>query len=105
MTEELETLVSEALSEGEKFMPEIFFWVEAKTGSRRLLGELVLRGALDRLLAAGIIEVARTACYQAHDRFLLEVYRLTPDGWKELWVRQEARLAAPAGHGTGVRSA
>lgn len=91
LADELEDLVIEALSEGEKFMPDIFLWIEAKTGSRRLMGDSVLRGALDRLLAAGLVEVAYVDFRAPEDPLPLECYRLSADGWKDLWVGREER--------------
>lgn len=91
LADELEARVLEALSEGEKFCPDIFLWIEAKTGSRRLLGDYMLLNAVDRLLAVGLIEVAYVGLRHPDDAGPLECYRLAPDGWKELWVRAESR--------------
>lgn len=95
-------LAIEALSEGEKFVWEVVIWIRAKTGRNHLMKNGEVPETLEALVAVGLAEREWKAVPAGRGPIPGELrwcYRLTPDGWKELWVvgdREEHWLTAQA---------
>lgn len=85
----VKVLAIEALSEGEKFVWEVVIWIRAKTGGNHLMKNGEVPETLEALVAVGLVERERKAVPPGRGPIPGELrwcYRLTPDGWKELWV-------------------
>lgn len=88
MSGRLEWLVLKALDEGEKCSAEIYHRVVSQTGGKHLFSrEYTLLDALRRLKAAGLSSNSSSGGTfpELGLTLLQDVYRLTPDGFKELW--------------------
>lgn len=76
----------EALAEGPKYAPEIYFWVMYERNGGEHLPRGALLGALRTLLAARLVEEFRSPGFHTspltrNTVFLTERYRLTADGF------------------------